>query len=102
MIKATQIQELDPRIEVGGRIQPKGPLRVLDLACGKGGDLSKWTLHDRGIDNYVGIDVARGSLKDAAIRVREMRKRNRISKAIFLHSGGDFISKLCNNCSFSA
>lgn len=27
---------------------------------------------------YSGIDVARGSLKDAAIRIREMRKRNKI------------------------
>lgn len=82
-VKATQIQELDPILIVNGRGQPKGPLRVLDLACGKGGDLSKWTLHGRGIKHYVGIDVARGSLKDAAIRVREMRKRNKISQATF-------------------
>ena len=82
-VKATQIQELDPRIEINGQVQPKGPLRVLDLACGKGGDLTKWTLHERGMENYVGIDVARGSLKDAAIRTRELRKRNKLSKAIF-------------------
>ena len=27
-----------------------------------------------------GIDVARGSLRDAAIRVRDMRKRNKLTK----------------------
>eukprot|EP00934_Nitzschia_sp_Nitz4_P006246 Nitzschia sp. Nitz4//scaffold2_size372955//172653//174965//NITZ4_000422-RA/size372955-processed-gene-0.106-mRNA-1//-1//CDS//3329546775//6236//frame0 len=82
-VKATQIQELDPIITVDGRPQRKGPLRVLDLACGKGGDLTKWTLHPRGMKHYVGIDVARGSLKDAAIRAREMRKRKKLSQAIF-------------------
>ena len=82
-VKATQIQELDPRILKNGKIQHRGPLRVLDLACGKGGDLTKWTLHERGMGHYVGIDVARGSLKDAAIRAREMRKRNKLKHAIF-------------------
>ena len=82
-VKATQIQELDPRIMSKGKPMGKTPLRVLDLACGKGGDLTKWTLHQRGVGNYVGVDVARGSLKDAAIRAREMRKRNKLSKAIF-------------------
>jgi len=35
-VKAMQIQELDPRSTCRG-----APLRVLDLACGKGGDLGK-------------------------------------------------------------
>ena len=82
-VKATQIQELDPVISINGKSQPKAPLRVLDLACGKGGDLTKWSLHARRIRFYVGIDVARGSLKDAAIRAREMRKKNKLSQAIF-------------------
>ena len=70
-VKATQIQECNPRTKSNNS---KG-LRVLDLACGKGGDLGKWAHHKRGMQNYVGVDVARGSLKDAAIRVRKMRKR---------------------------
>eukprot|EP00980_Cylindrotheca_fusiformis_P010109 scaffold2243_cov122-Cylindrotheca_fusiformis.AAC.25 len=75
-VKATQISELDPRIVINGKPTPRGPLRVLDLACGKGGDLTKWSLHERGI----GVDVARGSLKDAAVRIREMRKRNKLAE----------------------
>ena len=82
-VKATQIQELDPVIMINKKSVGKTPLRVLDLACGKGGDLNKWALHSRGIKGYVGIDVARGSLKDAAIRAREMRRKNKLSKAIF-------------------
>jgi len=77
-VKATQISELNPRIAINGTVQPMRPLRVLDLACGKGGDLTKWSLHQRGMSTYCGIDVARGSLKDAAIRIREMRKRNKL------------------------
>jgi len=79
-VKATQISELNPRILIDGTKQPTNPLRVLDLACGKGGDLTKWSLHQRGMSTYCGIDVARGSLKDAAIRIREMRKRNKLQK----------------------
>lgn len=71
-VKATQIAELNPICDVGGKKRKRGnsnaPLRVLDLACGKGGDLGKWVLHQRGVSNYVGVDVARGSLKDAAKR----------------------------------
>jgi mRNA (guanine-N7-)-methyltransferase len=82
-VKATQIAELDPYTidrSVGNKTNDKKrkrkmePLRVLDLACGKGGDLGKWVLHKRGISNYVGIDVARGSLADAALRARNMKQ----------------------------
>lgn len=40
--------------------------RVLDLACGKGGDLMKWA--KRGITKYVGVDIAQKSLEDAVDR----------------------------------
>ncbi|CAM9461270.1 unnamed protein product, partial [Phaeothamnion confervicola] len=55
-----------------------GPaLRVLDLACGKGGDVGKWGKHpafQRG-GKYVGIDYARKSLDDAVLRLQsELRK----------------------------
>lgn len=81
-VKATQITELDPNTSRVSSSNSKGkkrswnsPLRVLDLACGKGGDLGKWMIHPRKVENYVGVDVARGSLIDAAIRARQMSKR---------------------------
>ena len=84
-VKATQISELDPLTFDSSnpskkRKRTKHPLRILDLACGKGGDLGKWVLHKRGIANYVGIDVARGSLVDAALRARKMRQ---LDKCVF-------------------
>ncbi|KAF1899291.1 hypothetical protein Lal_00019418 [Lupinus albus] len=39
---------------------------VLDLACGKGGDLIKWDKAKIGY--YVGIDIAEGSIKDCHTR----------------------------------
>ncbi|KAJ3681671.1 hypothetical protein LUZ60_014244 [Juncus effusus] len=39
---------------------------VLDLACGKGGDLIKWDKAKIGY--YVGIDIAEGSVKDCRTR----------------------------------
>lgn len=82
-VKATQIQELNPQTMQGGK-RKKGstPMRVLDLACGKGGDLGKWILHPRRMSNYVGVDVARGSLKDAAVRARGLR--NKLDRCTFM------------------
>ena len=83
-VKAMQIVELNPltnpdqsesltntkkRKRNGQLLQP---IRVLDLACGKGGDLLKWVSFHRGVSNYVGVDVARGSLRDAAERVQKL------------------------------
>ncbi|KAF0775294.1 hypothetical protein AaE_001007 [Aphanomyces astaci] len=43
--------------------------RVLDLACGKGGDMNKWAKHN--FQLYMGVDIAKGSLEDAAARVQQ-------------------------------
>ncbi len=56
-IKSALIQEFAPR-----------PChRVLDLACGKLGDLKKWKL--AGVQEYCGIDIAVESLKHGAVRL---------------------------------
>nr|CAD2160909.1 unnamed protein product [Meloidogyne enterolobii] len=48
-------------------------IRVLDLACGKGGDLRKWRVG--GIDEIVMIDIAEVSLQDCRDRFNRMRDR---------------------------
>ncbi|KAJ2763544.1 mRNA cap guanine-N7 methyltransferase, partial [Coemansia nantahalensis] len=45
--------------------------RVLDLGCGKGGDLRKWELSS--IGEYVGMDIAAVSVGQASKRYRELR-----------------------------
>lgn len=45
--------------------------RVLDLACGKGGDLQKWREHN--IKDYVGVDIADRSIADAVVRFKNMK-----------------------------
>jgi SAM-dependent methyltransferase len=93
-VKATQIQELNPKTKLPGSKKMGGPIRVLDLACGKGGDLGKWVLHPRTISNYVGIDVARGSLRDAAIRVRDMRRKLKTCTFTVADLGADVPGRL--------
>lgn len=44
---------------------------VLDLGCGKGGDLLKYKRV--GIDEYCGVDIAEVSVNDARMRFRNMR-----------------------------
>uniref|UniRef100_A0A914MQ19 mRNA cap guanine-N(7) methyltransferase n=1 Tax=Meloidogyne incognita TaxID=6306 RepID=A0A914MQ19_MELIC len=48
-------------------------IRVLDLACGKGGDLRKWRVG--GIDEIVMTDIAEVSLQDCRDRFNRMRDR---------------------------
>ncbi|GAA5991141.1 hypothetical protein JCM11641_004044 [Rhodosporidiobolus odoratus] len=46
-------------------------VRVLDLGCGKGGDLHKWVR--AGTDEYVGIDIANVSVNQARDRYEQLR-----------------------------
>lgn len=61
----TGLAQKDPGVGIG--------LRVLDLACGKGGDFGKWMKHRDKLETgyYVGVDIARQSLNDAAQRVQQ-------------------------------
>ncbi|KAL8936835.1 MAG: hypothetical protein Q9216_004720 [Gyalolechia sp. 2 TL-2023] len=48
------------------------PLRVLDIGCGKGGDLAKWAQATREVELYVGIDPAEVSIEQARERYAQM------------------------------
>jgi len=51
--------------------QETGALRVLDLACGKGGDLQKWLKLKPSV--YTGIDIAKKSLEDLVERYESIQ-----------------------------
>lgn len=66
-------------------------LRILDLACGRGGDLWKWTTNDWdgcSID-YFGIDIDENLLKEAEERYKEVKakasSKNRTIDCRFAH-----------------
>jgi len=53
----------------------KEPIYVLDLGCGKGGDLLKWRKGE--IRRLVGVDVANVSVEQAKERYETLRKQNK-------------------------
>jgi len=83
-IKSTIIQKFSPNEdytpgaqERGGMIFAEGPstkegLKVLDIGCGKGGDLGKWQQAPQPVDLYVGLDPADVSIDQAKERYRQM------------------------------
>ena len=52
---------------------PEQSFTVLDIGCGKGGDLLKWSKAN--IDHFVGVDIAETSVDQAKARFREMKER---------------------------
>jgi len=50
-------------------------LCVLDIGCGKGGDLGKWQQSTQPVQLYVGLDPAEVSIEQARERYRQMRNR---------------------------
>jgi mRNA (guanine-N7-)-methyltransferase len=66
--------------ERGGMVFAEGPstskgLLVLDIGCGKGGDLGKWQQAPQPVELYVGIDNADISIDQAKDRYRQMSGR---------------------------
>lgn len=56
---------------------------MLDICCGKGGDINKWLKQN--IGTYVGVDLAEKSVLAAKERYTEATKRNKFPpKAIFM------------------
>ncbi|KAJ5221243.1 uncharacterized protein N7469_010130 [Penicillium citrinum] len=87
-VKSTLIQKFSPDEEFATRFgdtkewadDGQGPppvddkrLLVLDLGCGKGGDLGKWQLAPQQVDLYVGLDPANISIEQARDRYMQMR-----------------------------
>lgn len=80
-IKSTLIQKFS---------QPEHPvqsLKVLDMACGKGGDLGKWRKAPQVPALYVGCDIASKSIEQAQDRYNEDNSRGgRYPRAPQMHA----------------
>lgn len=64
------------------------PLRVLDIGCGKGGDLAKWSQTNDEVELYVGIDPAEISIDQARERYAQMGRWGRGGRGRGGHRGG--------------
>ena len=69
-VKSTVIHKFSPG-EPGSE-----PLKVLDIGCGKGGDLQKWQRAPQDVELYIGVDPAEVSIDQARERYRQMRSRS--------------------------
>lgn len=63
-IKAVQIHDTIERVKCS--FDTNSELLVMDMCCGKGGDVDKW--RQIGISRYIGVDIADSSIQDAKNR----------------------------------
>jgi mRNA (guanine-N7-)-methyltransferase len=82
MIQKFSPEEMPQQEELGWGEEPKEPearkpLLVLDIGCGKGGDLGKWQLAPQTVGLYVGLDPADQSIEQARDRYIGMRRGRR-------------------------
>lgn len=76
-VKSTIIHKFSPTDDGNG-----APLRVLDIGCGKGGDLGKWQQAPQPVGILIGIDPAEISIEQARERhVQMWRGDNRGGRA---------------------
>ncbi|KAK7575449.1 hypothetical protein V9T40_011735 [Parthenolecanium corni] len=67
-------------------------LRVLDMCCGKGGDLLKWKNND--VKHLICVDLAQISVEQCEQRYNEMKERNTNSRCPDLFSA-EFVTADC-------
>jgi len=72
-IKSTLIHEYIEKIR--DRNPDGHRVKVLDFACGKGGDLMKWQKSN--VDHVVGVDIAETSIRQCRERYRDMKHKSR-------------------------
>lgn len=74
-VKSTIIQKFSPNDGYDPRSAGPNSERifVLDMGCGKGGDLLKWKSAPQPVQLYVGVDTADVSIDDARERYNQMR-----------------------------
>ncbi|KAF3706918.1 mRNA cap guanine-N7 methyltransferase [Channa argus] len=85
-LKSVLIGEILEQVQDAGARQ----ISVLDLGCGKGGDLLKW--RRGGISHLVCADIAAVSVEQCQSRYEEMKKKSRINEKIF---SAQFITTDC-------
>ena len=51
-------------------------LSILDICCGKGGDLMKWTKNR--VTHYVGVDLSDNSVRNASERFKKMKFKGKL------------------------
>ena len=78
-VKSVLIQKFSPKEGYDPKqdAESVAGLRVLDIGCGKGGDLGKWQKAPQSVELYVGIDPAEVSIDQARERYAEMCGRSR-------------------------
>ncbi|KAK4043142.1 mRNA capping enzyme-domain-containing protein [Parachaetomium inaequale] len=79
-VKSCIIQKFSPDEDHAPGAMERGissgnKLLVLDIGCGKGGDLFKWQQAPQTVDLYVGLDPAEVSIDQARDRYRSMTNR---------------------------
>lgn len=72
-VKSSLIQKFSPDDEFQPGYGDERGLLVLDMGCGKGGDLGKWQQAPQHVDLYVGLDPAEVSIDQARGRYNEMK-----------------------------
>ncbi|TWW65908.1 mRNA cap guanine-N7 methyltransferase [Takifugu flavidus] len=85
-LKSVLIGEILEKVWAGGSRQ----VSVLDLGCGKGGDLLKW--RRGGISHLVCADIAAVSVEQCRSRYDDMKRRSHMSERLF---SAQFITADC-------